>query len=286
MKLFVTGSSGFLGKKVSSILSKEHEVEGSHVNQNGAIRRKFDLEDIDGMKEMLTSSKPDVVVHTASWANVKKCEEEQERAGRINGEASSEIARWCDENGAMMIYISSDYIFSGNNSPYSEEDEAHPLNHYGKTKLQGEDILGVNENFVVLRIPILYGYNDKGDKHTFVSIVINLLEKGESIPADNHRIKYPVLIDDVADFILQTVESGGNGIYHLSTDEPMTRYEWALKIAAIFEYPSEKIQRDDEPEKDSFPPKPINVRLQNNRHNFEFKSVENGLEIMKGQLAP
>lgn len=285
MKLFVTGSSGFLGKKVSTILSKEHEVEGSHVKQNGAIRRKFDLEDVNGMKGMLTGFKPDVVVHTASWADVKKCEEKPERASRINGEASSEIARWCDENGAMMIYISSDYIFSGNNSPYSEEDEAHPLNHYGKTKLRGEAILGVNENFVVLRIPILYGYNDKEDKQTFVSVVINSLERGENITTDNYRIKYPVLIDEVAGFILQTVESGGNGIYHLSTDEPMTRYEWALKIADIFEYPSEMIQRDDEQEKNGYPPKPVDVRLQNNRHNFEFKSVENGLEIMKGQLA-
>ena len=285
MKLFVTGSSGFLGKKVRSILSKEHEVEGSHVKQNGAIRRKFDLEDLDGIKEMLTGSKRDVVVHTASWADVKKCEEEQERASKINGEASLEIARWCDENGAMMIYISSDYIFSGNNNPYNEEDEAHPLNHYGKTKLRGEAVLEVNENFVVLRIPILYGYNDKNDKQTFVSTVINSLEKGDSITTDNYRIKYPVLIDDVAGFILHILGSGGDGIYHLTTDEPMTRYEWALKLADIFEYPSELILRDDEQEKNAYPPKPVNVRFQNNRHDFEFKSVENGLEIMKGQAA-
>ena len=85
----------------------------------------------------------------------------------------------------------------------------------------------------------------------------------------------------MADFIGHTLNIGGNGIYHLSSDEPMTRFEWALKITAVFGFPSDLIIKDNEIEKDSYPSKPIHFQLVNNRHNFTFKTVENGLALME-----
>ena len=281
MKILVTGSSGFLGKKLVSQLSIDHEVVESHIIQDEGAARKFNLEDFQSIIDLLDSSKPDLIVHGASWADVDKCEENKEKASRVNGEATLKIARWCKENNADMIYISSDYIFSGNNSPYDEDDKAHPVNHYGVSKLAGEQILDINEQFKVFRIPILYGYNDEGDKNTFVSEVLTALKMNDELAVDNYRIKYPLLIDDVADFLRHILNIGGNGIYHLSSDEPMTRFEWALKIDAVFGFRLHLIIKANELEKDSYPSKPIHVQLVNNRHNFTFKTVENGLALME-----
>ena len=93
MKILVTGSSGFLGKKLVSQLSIDHEVVESHIIQDEGAARKFNLEDFQSIKELLDSSKPDLIVHSASWADVDKCEEDKEKASRVNSNGTLEIAR-------------------------------------------------------------------------------------------------------------------------------------------------------------------------------------------------
>ena len=87
-----------------------------------------------------------------------KVEADYEAALRINVESSRNIAEACKEVGARMIYISTDYVFDGSHPPYFPDNEPHPLNKYGESKLGGEKaVLAVDDKFLVLRIPVLYG---------------------------------------------------------------------------------------------------------------------------------
>ncbi|MCH8304115.1 MAG: SDR family oxidoreductase [Candidatus Marinimicrobia bacterium] len=284
MKILLTGGSSFLGKKTLSLISDSFNVIGTFNSKRSEKLIHLDLSDIAQISKIFNEILPDVVLHLASITDLSICENNQEMAKIVNSIATLELARMCDLNNARMIYISSDYVFSGNDGPYDEHAKPGPLSYYGQSKLGGEEILSILNNSVVCRIPILYGFNDQDDKETFVSQVLRKTDNKEKFRVDNHRIKYPVLIDDVAIFIKTLVESTETGIFHLSSKLPLTRYDWALKIAETFDIPATLIKKDDELEKDAFPPKPVDVDLLNTRHDFVFRSVDEGLRIIKEQM--
>lgn len=284
MKILLTGGSSFLGGKILSLISDSLNIVGTFNRKRSEKLIHLDLSNIGQISKVFNEISPDVVLHIASITDLSVCENNQEMAKIVNSFATLELARLCNLNNARMIYISSDYVFSGNDGPYDELSKPGPLSYYGQSKLDGEDILSILDNSVVCRIPILYGYNDQNDKETFVSQVLRKTNNKKKFRADNYRIKYPVLIDDVAIFIKTLVESAETGIFHLSSELPLTRYDWAMKITETFNIPATLIEKDDELEKDAFPPRPLDVNLLNTRHDFVFRSVDEGLWIMKEQM--
>ncbi|MCK5305923.1 MAG: SDR family oxidoreductase [Candidatus Omnitrophica bacterium] len=285
MRLLITGANGFLGKKLIKVLSIEHEVIGT--SSTSAIPRltKLDLRSPRNIKKTLLDIKPDAIIHAAAITNIGYCEDNKRRARLVNIEGTKQLAYICKAEKIKMFYISTDYVFSGQHSPYSERKKAHPINYYGLTKLEAEEsVKKILSDYCIIRPAILYGYNDSHNRGTFVTQVLNSLKAGKKIAVDNYRIKYPTLIDDVAKGFLWLLKEGKKGIFHFSNHQSMTRYQWALKIAEVFGYSPHKILADNSGgEKRASMPYKVEL-ISARRLAVKFTRVKAGLKMIKFQM--
>lgn len=286
MKILITGASGLLGKKVFSYFNKrDFLIIGTcHENISNPKILRLDLADNDGINVFLEKHKPQVIIHTAALTDVVLSERNPYRAKLINADSAVTIARWCNSNAAHLVYISSDYVFDGEHGPYNESSEPYPVQIYGFTKMLGESALTENSNTAVVRVAILHGYNDKNDKPVLTTEVIKSLESGKQLVLDSKRIKYPTLIDDVAGGIGYIVENKLSGIFHVAGDEGVTRYEWALKVAKIFNLKSSLLVADPNKDSNASPQRPKDVRLVNTRLKHEINDIDSSILIIKNQI--
>jgi len=269
-----------------TILGREYEVVGTYMTKEKRDCICLDITNKAQTCSKIADLKPDVIIHTAAMTDIDTCEKDKFKAWLTNTGASFHLATICEDMNIRLIYVSTDYVFSGENSPYYEKDMPHPINFYAETKLMAEKMIKrVLDNRVIIRITILYGYNDESDKDKFVSSVIRKLRNKSKVYADNVRIKYPILIDDVAEGIKHLLNTDLTGIVHFSHNEGITRYKWALKIADVFRLPKDYIEIRNEQFGNGRPERPYCVELLNTRlKDLHFHTVTDGLKIMKDQM--
>ena len=219
MRLFVTGHKGLLGSKIvkySGIFPKE----------------RVDIT----KKEIFTSIRkvnPDVVIHCAAFTNVDECEIQKEKAWEVNVIGTENVAKACQNIGAKMIYVSTDFVFDGKKGMYKETDKTNPINYYGKTKLEGEKkVQEICKNYVIARTSVLYGWHEKLN---FVTWVIEQLKHKNKINIVTDQYTSPTFADNLAKVLLEIAEKDIQGLYHITGSERINRYDFALKIADRFD---------------------------------------------------
>lgn len=234
---------------------------------------------------IISFTNPDVVVHTASKINIEECEEDKEAAWEINVTATKNIVRACKNNGAKLIYISSDYIFNGDDGPYYEDSNPDPINYYGKTKLEAERIIEEELfNYAIIRPTVLDGYNSLNDS-SFFNYTYKALQKNKKISLDDNLLKYPVFIDNVVKLIKYLIIDDLKGIYHIGSKESTTRFKWAGKIGEYFNLNISNLSIGKS-YSDSVK-RPMNVNLlTHNKYiykNFYTQKIKQSLEIIEMQ---
>jgi dTDP-4-dehydrorhamnose reductase len=290
VKIAIFGANGLLGRKLVACLSGKYEILGV-LSQKGKIRHNnltvaIDIRSQEQVERLFNEFSPDVAINCAAICDLKKCEDEKQLAYDVHVKGTENIGRCCKKYDSKIIYISSDYIYDGQSGPYSEETPPCPINYYGVTKLEGEKILeDIQPRYLIIRPTILYGYNDKNDKQTYVMDVLNKLKKKKELYCDNERIKYPVLIDDLARALDLFISIGAEGKFNLATEKGLTRFEWAKIIANVFELDEVNIypQNTNSYNKD----RPCNVMLLTDKlrtTGFVPCGIEEGLKIMKDQM--
>lgn len=285
MKILVTGASGLLGKKVYSIARLRHEVIGTYFsNKSSDSLIRFSLSSLEEIRPFLDLHKPQVIIHTASLTDVNLAEQSAPLAKLVNGDATLALASWCEQNKARLIYISTDYVFDGETGPYDEFSTPYPVQIYGFTKFLGEMMLREHKGGAVVRVGILHGFNDQYDKTTVSTQVVKALKSGETLVLDHGRIKYPTLIDDVAEGLLQVAEEGLSGIFHLCGSEGFTRYEWGVRVADVFKLDSSSLIPDPNKERDLWPRRPMEVQLLDTLINFKHHDIESSLVLLRKQM--
>lgn len=291
MVIAVIGASSFLGKKITNTFKQGgYSIIGTYSSQRKSFDLtsdnfvQLDLKHITSAIATLTKIDPNIIIHTAAMTNVNLCEVNQEEALQVNTTSVAHLANWCRTRKCKFVYISSDYVFDGSSGPYLERNTPSPINYYGLTKFLAEELIkNLIEDFIIIRPTILYGYNDWEDKLTFPVEVINQLMAKKRIRVDNCRIKYPLLIDDVANGILKLIDLNSKGFFHFCNREPLTRYEWARIVAEVFELSDDLILGAPLDEK-TMPPRPMNVELIPSSEIVRFKSAKQGLYLMKKQM--
>ena len=222
MKVLVTGATGMLGSDLCPML----EDAGFDVIETTI--EELDITDEQNVKDLLNDVKPDYVIHCAAYTNVDKAEEEPDKAENVNGTATKYIARACKANEAVLIYISTDYVFDGTkNTPYVPSDKTNTINAYGLSKLHGEQAVEENcDRYYILRTSWLYGHHGKN----FVETMISLADNPE-VKVVNDQIGCPTWTVDLADTIISFIDEDPEyGIYHACGGGSTTWYDFAKEI--------------------------------------------------------
>jgi len=234
-KVLITGASGLLGRKLAKSLLEAYRViptHNTHPAHPDSVR--MDIVDRNEVARVLSTVKPELVVHAAAETNVDKCETNRELAWSVNAEGTRNIAEACEIGGAKLVYISTDYVFDGRKGFYAEDDEANPVNYYGVTKLKGEEFVKeICRDFVIARTSVLYGWHPS--RANFATWVVDSLRDSKSINVVNDHFNSPTLADDLAGMILRMMEMNVSGVYHAAGSERVSRYDFAVKLAEIFE---------------------------------------------------
>ena len=242
IKILVTGANGLLGQTLTSLLSTDPEIEViattrgklSYTLINGRFE-KLDVTQEVEVERVINSRKPDVVVHTAAMTQVDQCETEQATCWLNNATAVEYIVKACEKSGALLIHISTDFIFDGSHGPLEETATPNPISYYGQSKLEGERIVQKSTlRWAILRTVLVYGVTKDMSRSNIVLWVKKSLEEGKSINVVNDQWRTPTLAEDLAMGCMLAAKQRAKGIYHISGSEMMTPYDIAIRTARFF----------------------------------------------------
>jgi dTDP-4-dehydrorhamnose reductase len=224
MKVVVTGAKGQLGTDLVHLLAdKGYEVYGYG-------REELDITNFDQVKQVISEVNPDVVIHAAAYTKVDLAESEPDQAFLINTYGTRNVTVASEAVGAKFVYISTDYVFDGTaNAPYNEFAPTNPLSVYGKSKLAGEQFVrDLQSKFFIVRTSWVYGRHG----NNFVKTMLQLAQERGELMVVHDQIGCPTYTVDLANCILELIQTEKYGVYHVSNSGHCSWYEFAK---AIFE---------------------------------------------------
>jgi dTDP-4-dehydrorhamnose reductase len=223
-RILLTGADGQLGHELQQTLAPLGEVIA-------LTRQELDLSQGEQIRQLVQQIRPSMIVNSAAYTAVDKAESEVELAQAVNGTAPKIMAEEAEKIGALLLQVSTDYVFDGQkNTPYLETDPTHPLSSYGKSKLAGEiGIQQVTDNYLILRTAWVYGVYGKGN---FVKTMLRLGQDREELRVVADQVGSPSWAKDIAEAIAQLLQSETTGIYHFTNSGVVSWYDFAI---AIFE---------------------------------------------------
>lgn len=239
-KILLTGANGLLGQALaeefsnsSSVLATGVEPEPFFQTEN-LFYKTLDITDYSACRKVFHEFEPDIVLNSASFTDVDRCEIEKEHCWRVNVKAVENLARLARHHAAMLIHYSTDYIFDGTDGPYAPEAKPQPIGYYGKSKLASENVIHQSGcNFAILRTCVLYGTGKRVKKNFFLWVYENL-QAGKNIRVVTDQYNNPTLVSDLAKGTRLAVEHVVKGVFHIAGKEYLNRYDFALKIANAF----------------------------------------------------
>ncbi len=239
-KIIVTGSNGLLGQKVTDLSIQDPEIEliatsfgpNRHNLKDGYTYEELDVLDLVRLNELVERYRPDSIIHTAAMTNVDACEAERAKCYALNVQSVKNLIDVCQIRDIQLIHLSTDFIFDGENGPYTEEAEPNPLSYYGETKLESELILKKSScRWAILRTIIVYGIVNDMSRSNIVLWAKGALEKGESIHVVNDQWRMPTLAEDLAACCLLAVKKNASGVFNASGKDLMSILEIVERVA-------------------------------------------------------
>ena len=239
-KIIVTGSNGLLGQKVTDLSIQDPEIEliatsvgpNRHNLKDGYTYEELDVLDLVRLNELVEIYQPDSIIHTAAMTNVDACEAERAKCYALNVQSVKNLVDVCGRRDIQLVHLSTDFIFDGENGPYTEEAEPNPLSYYGETKLESELILKNSScRWAILRTIIVYGVVNDMSRSNIVLWAKGALEKGEPIHVVNDQWRMPTLAEDLAACCLLAVKKNASGVFNASGKDLMSILEIVERVA-------------------------------------------------------
>ncbi len=212
MRILVTGVTGQLGYDAARVL------RGRGVEIVGTTRQEMPLGAPDEARAFVERTRPDAVIHCAAYTAVDRAEEEAEFCHVVNGSATQAIAEACENVGAKLVYISTDYVFPGTGVVFYETDDAvAPCNAYGASKLAGERAVRdamASGRFFIVRTSWVFGIHGRN----FIRTILGLAKTRDTLTVVDDQIGSPTYTADLAILLADMVESDKFGVYHATNE--------------------------------------------------------------------
>lgn len=236
MKLFVLGGSGLIGNELVKQASLSHNVIATYNNRSLKLPNvsmiKFSFpDDFENIKKIIIEEKPDVIINLIAHTNLDYCESNKKNSYELNVILPEKISNICSEIHSKFIHISTDYVFDGKNGNYNESDEVNPINYYGYTKKMSEMITLKNPTTIILRTSLVY---DSKLESNFLKFLFKKLNLKEKILVYDDILITPILLDELIESILTIIPSNNYGIFHISGETCVSRFEFAKYLAKVF----------------------------------------------------
>jgi len=254
-RVAVTGAAGMLGRDVCRTAPQWATV-AALTRENG------DLADAAQAREALCVARPEIIVHCAAYTDVDGCTRDPQRAWENNARATENVVAAAGEIGAVVLYVSTDYVFDGaKGAPYVEDDKPNPLNPYGESKLAGELAVRELAEHIIVRTQWLYGPGGG----SFVLSILRAARAGRDLRVVSDELGCPTYTPDLAEGLWRVLENGARGVLHLTGQGWCSRLELAraaLDEAGMADVPIAPIRSA---EWDSPTARPLDSRLDSSR---------------------
>lgn len=228
MRVAIIGAEGQLGKDLVEAFADCEVLAGDEAD--------LDLCAEQALRSKLDNFGPILVVNAAAFTKVDLCETEAQKAFAVNAIGVLNLARWCEDNEASLIQISTNYVFDGDSAvPYRESDPTGPLNVYGVSKLAGEHFARTHcSRSLIVRTSGLYGSGSIGRAGiSFVETMLSLAHDRREIRVVNDQWITPTYTKDLARALREVAESGTHGVLHLTNAGECTWCEFAEAIFSL-----------------------------------------------------
>lgn len=223
--VLVTGARGLLGHALGPYLARAAPApDALRLTDIGEL----DVTDEAAIAAAMRDLEPRTVFHLAAWTDVDGAEAHPDEAARLNVEAAEHMARAARQAGALLVHISTDFVFDGaKDGPYVEDDPPNPLGVYGRTKAESETRVRASapENHLIARAALLYGAGGRN----FVDSILAAANGGKPLRAATDLVGCPTWSDDLARALIAMVNAGLRGTFHACGTGAASRWEWAVE---------------------------------------------------------
>jgi dTDP-4-dehydrorhamnose reductase len=222
MRILITGSNGQLAHDLIQLAQKQQHLLYS------PTREQLDITQQAAVFHAIESFMPDVVINTAAYTQVDRAERDIQQAYAVNKEGVRNVALACAKLRCPLLHISTDYVFNGSQShPYLETDTVSPINAYGYSKWQGEEIIRHNcQKHITLRVSSVFGVHGQN----FVKTILRLAQEKEELRIVSDQIMCPTPASAIAATLLQIIHTLHWGTFHYCGSEAVSWYDFAKAI--------------------------------------------------------
>jgi len=234
IKLLITGSNGQLGSHFNYIQNSLFKIIQTHRKQESDFI-SMDLTDDKQVYSVINKYNPDVIINTAAITNVDFCQSNKSLARKVNVDTLKKLLKYSSSK-TKIIQISTDFIYDGIKGLYNEESLPNPINYYGKTKLEAENILlSSRKNIIIIRVSTLYS----NYSNNFYTWVLKNLKNNNSLNIVNDQISNPCYSLNLVNLIFDLILLDFKGKINFGSNNNLSRLDFALEIAE-----SNKLNKD------------------------------------------
>tara|TARA_Y100000589_G_scaffold80205_1_gene73981 strand:+ start:1825 stop:2700 length:876 start_codon:yes stop_codon:yes gene_type:complete len=242
-KILITGANGQIANSLKLFFEdKDFNVRYTSLSPSVNNPLCLDLSLTDKCAYLFDNYTPDFIINTAGYTNVDLCEENREKAHNVNVGILKNILKFMSKK-TKLIHISSDYIFDGKNALYKEDSIPNPINYYGKTKLESENLIrSSNRKYIIIRTGNLYSQftNLKSNR---LSWIFNKLSNNESIYAVEDMFSKPTNTCTIPPIILSLLPISDNLIINYAGQDSLSIYEFAVLVSQVFDFEKNLINK-------------------------------------------